>query len=237
MSTMKVLILQLQSDVGLGRYGRFLSERGIGHVHAGPGTGAPFPDLDAFDAVLVGGTTGTIRELHRDPVLLEASGYLRRCLDARKPAFGVCGGGQLLARVLGAPVTASPRAEAGRTGMRLTAAGRRDPLLAGFPERFDVIEWHRDSFGLPGAADLLVEGDACRNQLFRRSGVVAIQFHLEVVAADVARWADADPAMLAAAGRTREQLVAECTALESEMGRLADLLLENFLKVLVPAGR
>jgi hypothetical protein len=57
------------------------------------------------------------------------------------------------------------------------------------------------------------------------------------VAADVARWADADPAMLAAAGRTREQLVAECRALETEMGRLADLLLENFLKGVVPAGR
>jgi hypothetical protein len=66
---------------------------------------------------------------------------------------------------------------------------------------------------------------------------VAIQFHLEVVAADVARWADADPAMLAAAGRTREQLLVECRALETEMGRLADLLLENFLKGVVPAGR
>jgi len=43
--------------------------------------------------------------------------------------------------------------------------------------------------------------------------------------------------MLAAAGRTREQLVAECRALETEMGRLADLLLENFLKGVVPAGR
>jgi GMP synthase-like glutamine amidotransferase len=171
---MKVLILHLQSDVGLGRYERFLSERGIDHVHAGPGTGASSPDVDAFDAVLVGGTTGRIRELHRDPVLRETSACLSRCLDARKPAFGVCGGGQLLARLLGAPVTASPRAEAGRTGTRLTAVGRRDPLLAGFPGSFDVIEWHRDSFGLPGAASLLVEGDACRNQIFRLGGVVAI---------------------------------------------------------------
>ena len=234
---MKLLILQLQPEVGLGRYERFLAERGIDRVHAGPGSGASPPDTDAFDAVLVGGTTGSIRELDRDPVLLETAAYLRRCLDARKPAFGVCGGGQLLARLLGAPVTASPRAEAGRAGMRLTAGGRQDPLLAGFPERFDVVEWHRDRFGLPGGASLLVEGDECREQLVRLGGAVAIQFHLEVVAADVARWADADPAMLAAAGGTREQLVAECAALETEMGRLADLLLGNFLKVLVPAGR
>jgi hypothetical protein len=66
---------------------------------------------------------------------------------------------------------------------------------------------------------------------------VAVQFHLEVVSEEVARWADADPGTLAAADGTREQAVAECRALEAEMGRLADLLLENFLRVFVPAGR
>ena len=234
---MRVLVLELQAGVGLGRFERFLAERKIEHVVVGPGRGAALPDVRGFDAVLVGGTTGSVRELDRDPLLKEGAAYVRRCLDAGRPAFGVCGGGQLLARLLGAPVTASPRTEVGRTAMRLTEAGRRDPLLAGFPARFDVFEWHCDSFGLPCDASLLVEGDVCRHQVFRRGNVVAVQFHLEVVSADVARWADADPGTLAAGGATREQVVAECRALEDGMGRLADLLLENFLKGIVPAGR
>jgi hypothetical protein len=57
-------------------------------------------------------------------------------------------------------------------------------------------------------------------------------FHLEIGSAEASRWADAYPNEIMEVGKTREQILAECSANEAEMERLARILVRNFLKLL-----
>jgi GMP synthase-like glutamine amidotransferase len=69
--------------------------------------------------------------------------------------------------------------------------------------------------------------------MFRLNNVVGVQFHPEVTVEDAAAWTAAYGAELADVGKTKEQVVAECRAIDTEMDRLAARLLDNFLAVLV----
>ncbi len=142
-------------------------------------------------------------------------------------------GAQFLAHLCGGRAYRADRREIGTHTVRLTEAGRSDPILAGFPPSLPVVEWHGDTFDLPPGAQLLVRGEGIRHQLFRLGHVVGVQFHPEVTDVDVARWADAAPADLAAAGTTKEKVLAECRAIEPDMQRTAARLLDNFLACLV----
>jgi GMP synthase (glutamine-hydrolysing) len=153
-------------------------------------------------------------------------------MDARKPCFGICCGAQLLAQLLGARVGRCEQMEIGGYQVRLTPAGREDPLLDGFPPCFPVFHWHGDTFDVPDGAELLVEGELCRNQLFRRGNVVGVQFHLEVTCEEAETWADVYAGELAGAGKSKAQVSAECRERQPEMEVLAARLLGNFLEII-----
>ena len=152
--------------------------------------------------------------------------YLEGVVDAGMPCLGICFGGQLLARVLGAEVRPNATEEIGGYEVRRAVT---DPVIAGFPPVFPVFQWHGDTFDVPDGATLLVEGDLCKNQLFRHGNAVAVQFHLEVIAEEAGRWADEYADELAQCGKTKEEIVAECAKHEDEMRLLARSLLNNVL--------
>ena len=137
------------------------------------------PGLGAHDGVLVTGSLASAARL--EPWMEETSGWL---LDAarRIPVLGVCFGHQLLARALGGRVEPNPRGlEAGTREIRLTDAGRRDPLLAGLPERARVQQFHEDHVPEPPpGATLLAEGGLSPVQAFAAGGIRAVQFHPEL---------------------------------------------------------
>ena len=110
----------------------------------------------------------------------------------------------------------------------LTPDGARDPLLRGFPPRFQVFHWHGDTFDVPEGASLLVAGEACSNQLFRKGTTVAVLFHLEVPPSDVALWADQYSHELDSVSKEKQMIVEECRSCATQMRRLSDLLLGNF---------
>jgi GMP synthase (glutamine-hydrolysing) len=100
------------------------------------------------------------------------------------PVLGVCFGHQLLARAAGGQVILNPRGrEIGTVRVRLTEAGRRDPLFAwAGEEEIDVQATHLDAVDpLPPGAVLLASNENCAAQAFRLSEAVAgVQFHPEV---------------------------------------------------------
>ena len=150
-------------------------------------------------------------------------------LGLGEPCFGICCGAQLLAIALGAEARPSPVVEIGLTELALTRAGRADPVLRGFPDRFPAFEWHADTFDVPPGADLLVVGEASRNQMFRKGRAVGVMFHLEVSAEVAGGWARAYADELREAGKTAEEVVAECRAREGEMRELGRRLVGNCL--------
>ena len=198
---MKILALQNCAVEGFGLYRDSLQERCIETVVVRADRTERLPDVEEFDAVLIGGTPISANESEVCGFLQRERLYLQRALALTKPCFGICCGAQLLAKILGAEVNRCSMAEIGCHATRLTEAGAADPLLAGFPEVFEVFQWHADMFALAEGATLLVEGsDVCRNQLFRRDNIVGVQFHLEITAAEAGAFADAYPDELAWCG-------------------------------------
>jgi GMP synthase-like glutamine amidotransferase len=214
---MKALFVQNCGIEGPGLVGDWCRGRGVACdvVHAWRGD--PMPDARAYDLVVVGGTPGSANDME--------SAFLAGVVRGGRPYLGICAGGQFLARLLGARVTRNPVLEIGGYEVRRVAD---DPCLRGFPPTFPVFQWHGETFDVPEGATLLVEGDDCRNQAFRKGNALALQFHLEVTCGDAAAWADAYAHELARIGKTKEQVVAECRSREPAMRALLGRLLDNF---------
>ncbi len=150
-----------------------------------PRFGDPLPGslADYAGAVIFG---GPMSANDPDDYILQETDWIKVPLDEGAPFLGLCLGAQMMARHLGAAVTANPdgSVEVGYYPLWPTAAGRR---LMEWPDR--VHHFHREGFDLPAGAILLAEGEKFRNQAFSYgSSAFAIQFHIELTNAMVGRW-------------------------------------------------
>jgi GMP synthase-like glutamine amidotransferase len=150
---------------------------------------APPAPVEEYGAVLVFGGAMHVDQEDRYGWLGDELELLRRLLARDVPLLGVCLGGQLLARALGAPVRRMPSPEVGWFDVRLTNEAADDPVFGGLPERFCSFQWHSYHFELPAGAVPLARNDRCL-QAFRAGGSAwGIQFHAEVTGASAADWA------------------------------------------------
>jgi GMP synthase (glutamine-hydrolysing) len=225
----RVLILQNCPIEEIGLYETRLRELGIIHHTLHPYAGESFPPLDRYDAIIVGGTPVSVNQIGSHRFLLKEGRFLKRALSRGKHILGICFGAQLLARLLGAVVTRNPVLEIGAYPVRLTSAGRSDPLFKGFPQTFPVFHWHGDTFAIPPEGRRLATDRDCPNQAFRLGRAVGLQFHLEITPAEARRWAGAYKDELGSLGKNAPRLSSECRTHAAMMASLADLLLDNFL--------
>ncbi|HOX32680.1 MAG TPA: type 1 glutamine amidotransferase [Spirochaetales bacterium] len=199
--------------------------------------GEPAPDPRELDAVIVYGGFMSAYDDAGHPWIASELRFLEQCMDAGLPILGICLGSQLLARLLGARVYASPAPEFGFKRISLTPEGLADPVLGALgrdpasPGSFLGLEWHSDAWDLPAGAARLARSGAWENEAFRYGpGVLAIQFHLEYtqlqIAANLAKGGSdlpadpeaEDPASFAAPGPRYD-----------EIKRSMERLLEGFL--------
>ncbi len=145
-------------------------------------------DLDGFAGVIVGGGPGCVSdpEAKKSPVekRIETAvlGLMPEIVARDVPFLGCCYGIGILAHHLGAEVSKARYGEAvGAVECRLTGAGRDDPLLEGFPERFRAFVGHKEAVqDLPRGCVHLVASDPCPFQMIRHGRrVYATQFHPE----------------------------------------------------------
>jgi GMP synthase (glutamine-hydrolysing) len=147
------------------------------------------PRLDRYHGlVLLGGPMSvydTAQHAHLDTEVRLIEQALRRGM----PVLGICLGAQLIAKALGAPVTANAHKEIGWHEVQPTPAAAADPVLSGFAEREMLFHWHSDTFAIPRGAVHLASSALCENQAFRYGdNVYGFQFHLEVDAPLIERW-------------------------------------------------
>lgn len=144
-------------------------------------------DLDSYSAIIVGGSPFDISTPHdqKTHTQLAVEAGFRDLLDrvtARDfPFLGCCSGNGLLGNYCGAKISRRYGEAVGGTDIYLTAEGRRDPILAGFPDSFRVLVGHKEACDdVPPGCTLLAGNETCPVQMFRlKQNVYATQFHPE----------------------------------------------------------
>lgn len=172
----------------LGLIAPILTEAGFDIRYVEPG----LDDLGALDAaaddvvIVLGGPMG-VYEDDLFPFLRDEVAFIRRRLDSGKPLLGICLGAQLIAAAAGAAVYPGREKEIGWAPVTLTTAGHASPLAA--LDGIDVLHWHGDTFDLPDGAVRLASTGMTLNQAFTLGPqVLALQFHVEVIGAQIERW-------------------------------------------------
>lgn len=204
---MKALVVQPEPDVEAGLLEYVMVQKGwdldIRQMYL---QGCHLPDkLTSYDAfVILGGHMGAYEE-DSFPYLLQVQELVREAVRTHTPTVGICLGGQLIARALGAHVGPHRVRERGWYNIELTAAGVQSPLFSNLKPEIPVFQWHGDSFALPEGATLLAQGNSCINQAFNYEGCIwALQFHPEVNRKIIYQWIESQTHEAAAVGEVKE---------------------------------
>lgn len=156
------------------------AEKGYEQTYCSPYAGEAIPKR-AFDLIVVMGGPQSAVDLDADPYLHDEAALIRLALKAKVPVLGFCLGAQLIGSALGAPAERSPNKEVGVFPITLTEHGKKDPLLAGIPQRFPVTHWHNDMPGLTKEAVVLATSAGCPRQIVRyASHAYGFQCHPEM---------------------------------------------------------
>lgn len=151
---------------------------------------------------------------------------LRRARQAGVPTFGICFGGQLLARSLGGEVREAPAPEIGWCEVRTDDAA----LIPPGP----WFQWHFDSLTPPPAAEVIADSPV-GVQAFALGRTIGLQFHPEVTSEIVAMWADGSEE-LAREGVDGAALVRDTRAAEPQSRAAAFRLFDGLLSRLTADG-
>lgn len=147
--------------------------------------------------------------------------WLAEAQAADIPIFGICFGGQALARALGGSVAPGPKAE---IGWHMIHSDDTDFIPHG-----PWFQWHYDRWTLPpGAVEIARSSVASQAYVVGRS--LGVQFHPEVVSSTVEAWLETDgvPALVKD-GQDPAALVAMTRAFDSDAEARAHALVDNFL--------
>jgi len=175
----------------------------------------------------------------RWPFLKDEVALFARALGEARPVLGICLGAQLMAHALGARVypcvVGDPplfHREVGWGAVTFTRPPGTEPVLEGANESEMVLHWHGDTFDLPRGATRLASTLACENQMFRFGRrAFALQFHVEVTAGDVKRWAVEDAAFVLAANGPggAARILADTERFMPRHRQVGDRLIRNIL--------
>ena len=140
-------------------------------------------------AIILGGPMNVYEE-EKYPFLRDELSFIENCIKKNTKVLGLCLGGQLIARALGAAVGKNSKKEIGWYDLRLTDEGMSSPLFSGLPEIFKAFHWHGDRFDIPEGGARLAQSALCENQAFIYDNrALALQFHLEIEGtSDIGNW-------------------------------------------------
>ena len=183
---MRVLSVIHQADAASGIFADVVAAAGheLAEWNVAEEPGPPFEP----DAALVFGGAMHADQEERHGWLRDEDALLRSWVSGGTPLLGVCLGGQLLAKALGAPVRRMPSAEIGWSDVELTPEAAEDADFGELGERFAAFQWHSYEFGLPPGAVPLARNDRCLQAYRAGDAAWGLQFHAEVTRETIEDW-------------------------------------------------
>lgn len=160
-----------------------------------PAKGEVLPDArtEAAGVIVYGGAESANDDTTK-PYIRAEMDWIEAWLETGRPYLGLCLGGQLLARVLGAKVEEHPEGlfEIGYVPVEPTGQG--NGFLHGVSH---VYHWHKEGFEVPSCATKLAAGPVFPNQAFVYNDCAyGLQFHPEVTVPVMERWISSAAHML-----------------------------------------
>ena len=155
-----VLVIENDPNLeGTGRLGEALERSGL----PWRSTQAWVDDVGTLDPADFGAIVAMGGEMHalddvRFPYLAREASFLEQAVEQDVPVLGICLGGQLLARSLGATVQPAGALEGGWVPISPAGDLNGDPVLGHLKEPTGVFSWHVDIFDLPEGATQLAHG-------------------------------------------------------------------------------
>lgn len=141
----------------------------------------PLPSVYALDALIVMGGPMAVHDEDSYPWLTLEKEFIASAIRREIPVFGVCLGAQLIAEVLGAPVTRNMCEEIGWFPVKRIET-LSDERIKNLPISFHALHWHGDTFAVPSGATNFISSEGCANQAFvYGKNVLGLQFHLEML--------------------------------------------------------
>lgn len=187
---MKTLILCHKSKQDAGAFQKLLEERGA-DIDVRLGFDEGVADIDPTDhdlTIFMGGPMGAY-QTDLFPYLDDEVRYIEKRLEAEKPYLGICLGGQLMAKAMGAdnhPGKAGK--EIGWHEITVNEEGMKTAVRHLDKSKTPMMQWHGDTFTLPKEATLLASSDLYKNQAFSYKNALGFQCHPEVTKTNVELW-------------------------------------------------
>ena len=149
-----------------------------------PHEGNPLPEPECYRAAVIFGCRNSVND--PEPWINHELNWVESCLKTNCSFLGICFGGQLLAKVLGAEVAkhADNLNEVGFT--EIYPNGQLEDEFTMPPKLF---QWHKEGFELPADTTLLCSSERFPNQAFRHNRKsYGLQFHPEVNQSVIGQW-------------------------------------------------
>ncbi|GII60070.1 aminotransferase [Sphaerisporangium krabiense] len=238
--TYRVLIIEHETDAGLGFFGEWLTGAGVTPEVVRPFLGEELPDGTLPHGLIVLGGSASAWDDEAYPWLPGIRDLIRRSVEASVPTLGICLGAQLMTLALGGRVE---RGAAGlEIGLRRIAplpAAADDLLMGRLPAEPKVVHYHQDAMtALPEGSVPLATGDPYPNQAYRfGERAWAVQFHPEASPEVFADWMTVTGASLTAAGHDPRALDADVAAAGAELDATWRPFAEAFAAVVRDAPR
>ncbi len=166
----------------------------------------PPASIDEFSGlVFMGGPMSVNDDL---PWIESSLALIRQAIATDVPVLGHCLGGQLMAKALGAVISANPVKEMGWSEVSVpdnpVARSWFDDLST-----FLSFHWHGETFSLPRGATCILSSPYCENQAFALGTHLGMQCHVEMTERMIRDWCSVGAEEIASLNESSVQSIAE----------------------------